>query len=209
MSTAAEKVREPGLPAVYAVRGADHDNIVFLREASWDDFQALLRMRGEHSTPRLSYLCGEVEIMSPSRTHESIKSALGRLVEVYCLEHGIRFRTLGAWTLESAPHARAAEPDDCWIFGDADAERPHLAIEVEWTSGRIDKLEIYRKLGVAEVWWWRKGRLTPYGLEGEHYVALDHSRVLPALDLAQLASFLDQPTAYDAIRAYRAALTGL
>jgi hypothetical protein len=79
MSTAPEEVREPGLPAVYAVRGADHDNIVFLREASWDDFQALSRMRGEHSAPRLSYLCDEAD---------------------------------------------------------------------------------YRKLGVAEVWWWRKGRLT-------------------------------------------------
>ncbi|WP_295885911.1 Uma2 family endonuclease [uncultured Thiohalocapsa sp.] len=208
MSTAAEQVREPGLPAIYAVHGADHDNIVFLREATWDDFQALLRMRGEHSAPRLSYLCGEVEIMSPSRTHESIKSTLGCLVEAYCLERSIRFRTLGAWTLESAPDERAAEPDECWIFGDADADRPQLAIEVEWTSGRIDKLEIYRMLGVAEVWWWRKGRLTPYGLEAERYVAMDQSRVLPELDLAQLASFLDQPTAYDAVRAYRTALSG-
>ncbi|MCG6942088.1 MAG: Uma2 family endonuclease [Thiohalocapsa sp.] len=207
MSTA-ERVREPSIRADYAVRGTDHDNIVFLREASWDDFQALLRMRGENSAPRLSYLRGEVEMMSPSRTHESIKSIIGRLVEVYCLERGVRFRTLGAWTLASAPDERAAEPDECWIFGDADADRPHLVIEVEWTSGRIDKLDIYRKLGVAEVWWWRKDQLTPYALDGEHYVALDHSRVLPALDLPQLASFLDQPTAYDAIRAYRAALVG-
>ena len=181
MPSAAE-VREPGIRADHAVRGADHDNIVFLREASWDDLQALLRMRGENSAPRLSYLRGEVEMMRPSRTHESIKCIIGCLVEAYCLERGIRFRTLGAWTLESEPDERAAEPDDCWIFGDADADRPHLAIEVEWTSGRIDKRDIYRKLGVAEVWWWRKGRLTPYALEGEHYVALDHSRVLPELD---------------------------
>jgi len=204
----AEQVREPGIRADYVVRGDDRDNIVFLREASWDDFQALLRMRGENSAPRLSYLRGEVEIMSPSRIHESIKSVIGCLVEAYCLERAIRFRTLGAWTLKSEPDERAAEPDECWIFGDADADRPHLAIEVEWTTGRIDKLDIYRKLGVAEVWWWREGRLTPYALEGEHYVALDRSRVLPELDLPQLANFLDKPTAYDAIRAYRAALAG-
>jgi hypothetical protein len=58
------------------------------------------------------------------------------------------------------------------------------------------------------VWRWRKGRLIPYALDGEHSVAIDHSRVLPELDLAQLVSFLNQPTAYDATRAYRVALAG-
>lgn len=30
-------------------------------------------------------------------------------------------------------------------------ERPHLAIEVIWTSGGVGKLDLYRRLGVAEV----------------------------------------------------------
>lgn len=46
----------------------------------------------------------------------------------------------------------------------------------------------------------------PHGLEGEHHVAMDPSRVLPELNLAQLASFLNRPTACDAVRTYRAAL---
>jgi Uma2 family endonuclease len=81
-----------------------------------------------------------------------------------------------------------------------------LAIEVVWTSGRIDKLAIYRKLGVAEVWYWRRGRIQPYGLRGERYVPLTTSEVLPGLDLELLMSFLDRPTTFEAIRGYREAL---
>lgn len=55
---------------------------------------------------------------------------------------------------------RGAEPDECYVFGeDPDPERPDLAIEVIWISGGMNKLEIYRALGVAEVWHWRRGRI--------------------------------------------------
>jgi len=57
-----EQVRERSIPAGYPVSGSDHDNIVFLREASWVDFQALLRWRWENSGPRISYLRGEVDL---------------------------------------------------------------------------------------------------------------------------------------------------
>lgn len=140
------------------------DHIVRLHGVNWDDYQRLLSMRGDGSAPRIAYLEGEVEIMSPSRTHETLKSLIGRLIKTYCLEHDIPFSTLGSWTLQSADRTRGAEPDECDVFGTGDAERPRLAIEVVWTSGRIDKLDIYRKLGVAEVCYWRRGRIQPYRL---------------------------------------------
>jgi hypothetical protein len=82
---------------------------------------------------------------------------------------------------------------------------------VGWTSGGINKLEVYRKLDVAEVWYWQRGELTPYrlrtdGPDAPRYEAMEGSLVLPGIDLPQLVSFLDRPTAYDAIRAYRSAL---
>ena len=102
---------------------------------------------------------------------------------------------------------RGAEPDECYVFGDVRVpKRPDLAIEVVWTSGRIDKLEVYRKLGVREVWYWREGKLEPYVLRGERYRLVPRSKVLPGIDLAELTSFLDRPTASRAIRAYRAAI---
>jgi Uma2 family endonuclease len=182
------------------------DQIVNLHDLTWEDYERLLAMRGDCSAPRISYLEGEVEIMSPSRTHEGIKSIIGCLVETYCMECAIAFNTYGSWTLKSADRTRAAEPDECWVFGDMQAERPHLAIEVVWTSGRIDKLDIYRSLGVAEVWYWRKGRIQPYCLRGERYVPVASSEILPGLDLDLLGSFIDRPTTSEAIRAYRQAL---
>ncbi len=145
--------------------------------------------------------------MSPSRSHESIKSFIGRLVEVYCLEHDIDFTPYGAWTLKEKREERGAEADECYVFGEPkNPKRPDLAIEVEWTSGRIDKLQVYRKLGVREVWYWREGRIEPYVLRGERYRLIPKSKVLPGIDLAEIGSLIDRPSASRAIREYRAAL---
>ena len=178
-----------------------------LRGATWADYQRAMEIRGEHSAPRICFLEGRLEIMSPSSDHEAIKSNIGRLVETWCLERDVEFRTVGSWTLQDEAVDRGVEPDDCWIFGDVpDAKRPHLAIEVVWTSGGIRKLDIYRKLGVPEVWFWRKGRLTPHVLRGEDYEEVERSEALPGVDLGQLASFLGERSTSAAIRAYRDAL---
>lgn len=184
------------------------DHVVLLSHVSWDDYERLLAMRGDHSAPRIAYLEGDVEIMSPSQTHEGIKSVIGALLETYCLEREIPFSTYGSWTLKDRERERGAEPDECYVFGTGETDRPHLAIEVVWTHGRIDKLDIYRLLGVAEVWYWRKGKIQPYALRGERYVAIDRSEVLPGLDIDLLTSFIDRPTTYDAIRGFREALRG-
>jgi Uma2 family endonuclease len=182
----------------------DEDGIVRLHDVSWADFEHLLRMRGEHSAPRLAYLEGEVEIMSPSRSHESIKGTIGRLVEVYCLENDIEFGTYGSWTLKKKSMRRGGEPDECYLFGGQNRSWPDLAIEVEWTSGRIDKLDIYRKLGVREVWYWREGQLDAYRLHGERYRHIAASKALPGIDLGEIAALLESVSTSQAIRQYRA-----
>lgn len=73
-------------------------------------------------------------------------------------------------------------------------------------GGGLNKLEIYRKLGVREVWFWRRGRLTVHRLHDDAYEDVSASAVLPGIDLAELASYLDRPTASQAIREYRSAL---
>jgi len=180
------------------------DHFVWLHDVSWDDYEKILEVRGDHSAPRISYLEGELQIMSPSDTHETLKSIIGLLVAVWCLEHDIEFTPVGSWTIKQKAKRRGVEPDECYIFGPRRGRtRPDLAIEVIWTSGSLDKLEIYRKLGVAEVWIWRRGALKPYVLRDEHYEEVAASEKLPGIDLRQIASLLDQPSASAAIRAYR------
>jgi Uma2 family endonuclease len=183
------------------------DDIVLLRDATWADYQRLLELRGERSVPRLAYLEGVLEIMTPSRSHEALKSLIGQLVEVWCLERGIEFNAYGSWTLEKKEASRGVEPDECYVFGEVpEPQRPDLAIEVVWRREGLRKLDIYARLGVREVWYWRNGRLSVHVLRGEGYEEVAESEVLAGIDLADLATFLDRPTASRAMREYRARL---
>jgi Uma2 family endonuclease len=142
------------------------NQFVYLR-GTFADYETLLRIRGERSVPRIAYLEGTIELMSPSNQHEGIKSTIGRLVETDCLVRGIRFQALGNWTLKKRSVKRGVEPDECYVFGARRAGRPDLAIEVIWTSGGVDKLEIYRCLQVPEVWVYRRGRIQVHALRGD------------------------------------------
>jgi Uma2 family endonuclease len=186
------------------------DHYVHLNGVTWADYLRLLEIRGEHSAPRLTYIEGTLEIMSPSRTHDEIKSYIGRLVEAWCLERGVEFTPYGSWTLKNKQEKRGSEADECYIFGPHPKRkhRPDVAIEVVWTSGGIDKLEVYRKLRVREVWIWQDGRIQVYLLHGAHYRSAAASEALPGIDLVELVGFLDRPTASQAIRDYRAVLRG-
>jgi Uma2 family endonuclease len=183
------------------------DQRIIMHGVRWDQFEAILALRGDVAGPRMTYLNGELELMSPSRSHESIKTLLARMVELYALEQGIELSGYGSWTLRNAPKERAVEPDECYIIGDARLKyAPDLAIEVIWTSGGLDKLEVYRALGVAEVWIWRDGAIHMYRLGGERYTALDHSLAFPDLDVSLLARLADTDDQTQALLTFRDSL---
>ncbi len=184
------------------------DRIVVLRGMRWTDWRALRERRGDAAGPRLAYVDGALEIMSPSRDHERIKSFIGTLVETFALETGVDLVPLGSWTLEAENEEAGAEPDECYQVGPDEGERPDLAIEVIWTSGRLSKLEIYRRLGVPEVWIWRRGALRVFALREGAYEELGASPLFPALDLQLLLELLDRPTVTAAQREMLARLRG-
>jgi Uma2 family endonuclease len=67
------------------------------------------------------------------------------------------------------------EPEECYTIDRvpaSDDDRPDIAVEVVWTSGDIDKLEVYRKLGVREVWFYQRGTLRFFTLRGAQYAEL-------------------------------------
>jgi Uma2 family endonuclease len=183
------------------------DQRIVLHRIPWDHYEAQVAVRGEARVPRVFYLEGAMELMSPSEDHEKLRFYLGRLLEVYALENDIDFSGYGSWTLKSGPQEAGAEPDECYVVGpDPKKSVPDLAIEVVWTSGGLDKLEIYRRLGVPEVWFWIDGRIEVHVLGPRGYERTPRSGLFPGLDLDLLVTFLDQPIASRAIRAYRDAL---
>lgn len=196
---------QPPVPAGEYVPTADQRVVMY--GIPWSLYEAQLSVRGEAAVPRIAYCQGTLELTSPSKDHERIKSYIGRLLETYALERGIDLSPYGAWTLKSAPLESGAEPDECYIVGsDQTCEAPHLAIEVIWTSGGVDKLEIYGRLGIGEVWIWRERRIEVHLRRGDEYERSDRSALFPDLDLALLCSFLDRPTVLQAVRAFREVL---
>ena len=59
---------------------------------------------------------------------------------------------------------------------------------------------------MPEVWFWKDGGIRIHVLSGEAYREREASTALPGLDMALLTSFLDHPTATQAVKAIRTAL---
>lgn len=181
------------------------DQHVILHGVSWDDYEAVLAIRGESSAVRIAYLEGALDLMSPSRDHELLKTKLARIVEAYAEELGIELEGYGSWTLKQRDKERGVEPDECYSIGSA-GEVPDLAIEVIWTSGGLDKLEIYRRLAVREVWVWQSGEIAVFALRADRYDRIPTSEYLPQIDLGLVRSLLDAPSQSAAVRELRARL---
>ncbi len=178
------------------------DQVIVMSGVSWDGYETMLALRGDRSRPKLAYLDGELELMTTSRDHEGIKSSVGCLVERFCLETGIDFSPYGNWTLLQKVKDAGAEPDECYIFGKKPREKtqPDLVLEVVWTSGGINKLEIYRRLGIGEVWFWKRDAIRPFILVDGQYEERERSACIPDLDLAWLCKLAQIEPTSDAIR---------
>ncbi len=187
-------------------RTSSADQRIILHGVSWAEYEQVLAIRGDSGGVRMTYLQGELELMSPSMDHEGIKTSMARLLEAYAEERGIELNGFGSWTVRSAPKARGAEPDECYVIGAGKKKRPDLAIEVVWTSGGLDKLDVYRGLDVPEVWLHQAGKIQVYRLRGEEYAAIPKSELLPELDLELLARHIDPERQSAAVISYRRAL---
>ncbi len=161
---------------------------------SWQMYEALLIKLEDNFHYRVTYLDGILEIVSPSIRHESIKKRLAILLERYLYKRRIQFKPMGSSTIKKQLLKAGAEPDECYCIGEA-KNIPDLAIEVTVTSGSIDKLEIYQRLGVAEVWFWESSKLKLYHkreeepskfLQTNGYEQIDTSEVLPQLNISLL-----------------------
>jgi Uma2 family endonuclease len=200
MSTANQPVP---IPAVEHI-----DQRVCLHAVDWDAFESILAARGEDGGTRITYLDGELEFITPSIDHESLKKFLARLLETWSELMSIELEGYGSWTLKEKAKRLGVEADECYVVGPrAHPPRvPDFAIEVVWTRGGLDKLEVYRGLGVPEVWFWQDGTLRFFLLQGDRYLAATRSHALPDLDPALITRCMAEPTQTKALRTLRLAL---
>ena len=184
------------------LENSDREERFLTSGVSWQAYESLLTSLGNSSRYRVAYLLETLEIMSPSRRHELDKKAIARLLEAYFEEKRIRFWGLGSTTFRSESKGAGKEPDDCYCIG-TDKDIPDLAIEVIYTSGGVNTLEIYRRLGVREVWLWQNQQFTVYCLEGDSYQQRLRSKLLPNLDLSLLTQYISIQDPLEAIVEWR------
>ncbi|TAG90092.1 MAG: hypothetical protein EAZ18_19625 [Oscillatoriales cyanobacterium] len=118
-----------------------------------------------------------------SRRHEIRKTRIGDLLEIYFLEADIDYFPFGSTTLR------------------------HVV-----TSGGLNKLEVYRRLNVKEVWFWQNERFSLYYLREEipvqfvqtcGYEQIYRSEILPNLDIELLAEYVRYPNSLAAVKEFR------
>jgi len=141
--------------------------------------------------------------MSPSEEHEDKKKFIARLLETYCIERDVPLEGKGSTTYRREAAARGLEPDECYFLAPRRGPYPDLAIEVVIKSGGIDKLDVYRGLGVREVWFWEDDAFHLHALTDDGYVPITGSALVPELDFELLATFVRRTDQHRAVREFR------
>jgi Uma2 family endonuclease len=196
---------------IQALQNQDAEDRYITDGVSWHDYEVLLAKRGDSPGCRVIYLDGVLEIVAPSRRHESGKTRIGTLLEIYFLETDTEYFPLGSATFRLQEQRGGAEPDESYCIG-AEKALPDLAIEVVLTSGGINRLEVYRRLGIQEVWFWQNDRFSLYHLREASpvqfahtygYEALTRSGLLPELDIEFLTECVRHANPLIATRGFR------
>jgi len=172
---------------------------------SWQQFKLLQESFTDSPGVRLSYYRGEVEILAVSPEHESISRMIAGLLIVYFMEKEIEFNPLGSFTQEKEEEA-SAQADESFAIGSSTATTPELSIEVIFTSGSDRKLTRYQALGVPEVWFWEDGLFRLYHLREFGYERIEHSEVLPDLNIKELSRCLMMASKVEAVKEFRQAI---
>lgn len=182
------------------------DQRVFVR-LGWNAFEQFLKARGDGSANRVTYLDGVLEIMSPSHAHELIKKNIARLLEAWALEADVAITGYGSWTLTQRKKRSGIEPDECYFVGVRGGRGvPDFAIEVVWTHGGLEKLDVYHRLGVREVWVWEGGNLQVHARRASGWVRPSRSGLLRQLDLKLLSRYATVEDQHRALKAFLAAV---
>lgn len=177
-----------------------------LSNISWAQYVGYSDLLGERHV-RVTYDGARMEIMTVSPEHERAKHLLSRLLAALTEELNLDIAGFGSMTCRREDLERGLEPDECyWIENepkirgrtDIDLESdppPDLVLEIEISRSVLDRLGLYARLGVPEVWRWDGRSLRACWLQAdETYAEQKESRAFPFLPLAKLEAFLRNST---------------
>ena len=198
----------------------DGDQCVEFRNVGWEGYSALLRVRGERSSPRMIYLDGTVWLMSPSFPHERLQKRLGYVVEVIAEELEFSFVPAGSTTFRRRSKRGGVEGDQTYYLANSRRIRgkdrlelktdppPDLAIEAVHTHDADAAIAVWRRFKVPELWVCDEAELRilvrrPNGRYAESSV----SASFPFLSAAEIYDWVSRPqmpSELEWVKAFRA-----
>ncbi|ACB50432.1 hypothetical protein cce_1082 [Crocosphaera subtropica ATCC 51142] len=183
------------------------ENYIVLHPISWETFVRISEEISPSPRKRLTYDEGYLQIMSPLGEHENNNWFIARLIFVMAEEWEMNIKSFGSLTLKRDDLEKGIEPDACFYLKHEPEVRnkqnidlnqgdipPDLAIEVDITSGSLNKLPIYAALGVTEIWRYNGEMLQIYGLnlKQQNYEQISQSLAFPGLDITLIPQWLQQ-----------------
>lgn len=178
------------------------DQRVLLSNVSWDLFRRIVAENEDRRVPQLTYGAGVLELMTPSRRHESIARILQALVDRLADVWELDLVDTGSTTLQDMLLMKGVEPDSAhFIQHAAEAHRdrsspfpggfpPDLIVEVEVTHPLVERLPIFATMGVPEIWHATVDGIAILTLQSGRYERAGASLAFPLLTAAKLAEFL-------------------
>jgi Uma2 family endonuclease len=181
---------------------------VTLHGISWQTYTRILAALGDQRASRLAYAQGVLEITMPSDRHETYKKLLERMIETLTEELNLPAKSFGATTLNRADLERSAEPESCYYIQHvhqiegrqvdlATDPPPDLILESDIARPASRRLDIYKRLGVPEIWHYPGGSLRIYQLQDGEYVPPDRSPSLPIVSTTVINQSLHQAEIQD------------
>lgn len=179
---------------------------ILLHNVSWETYEQLLSNYENSSSPRFAFDRGTLEIMSPSSEHEELSDLITQLVFILAEEWNFEYRSFGRTTFRREELESGFEPDGCFYIQSVDRisgvkrldltvhPPPDIAIEVDVTSPSLNKLPIYARIGVPEIWRYDGQKLTIFLLQGSEYRDSDESQSISRLTSTTLSQLIVQGT---------------
>jgi Uma2 family endonuclease len=169
---------------------------------SWQEFEEILAELGDNRSSRVAYDRGTLEIMTPLPEHEGYKEIIGDLIKDLADELELNYESFGSTTWKKEVTLAGSEPDNCFYFQNERAVRgrldinlaqdppPDLVLEIDITSKSLDRLPIYARLGVPEIWRYDRSILKIYQLQAGQYQETDFSLAFPSIPVKEIPDFI-------------------
>lgn len=176
---------------------------VIFHNLSWNAYQQVLNALGEHRSAHLIYDHGTLEITMPLEAHEFYSELIGRFIYFLVSEMGLKLKSMGSTTLDREDLDRGAEPDKAYYIRNqskvagrtVDLRQdppPDLVVEIDITHTDIDKLALYARMGVPELWRYDGQTLKIYELLNNEYQSVETSPTFKFSLKEKLHEFLEQ-----------------